>query len=167
MHTDKHGLRGQTTGGLICVRPRRIFLVVLAVLLLESATADAHNLLIDCRVTDGKLRVEAYYDTTSRPPAENAKIVVAKDNGELIAEGRTDERGIWSCPAPTDGNYIVTAETIGHKSDPFKIAVGAPAAPREEPAIPWLRIGIGLGVIVLVCAGWWFSRRKRIPPNAS
>jgi hypothetical protein len=167
MNTDGHSLRGQTNGGLVYVHPWPILLVVMVAALLGSTPAEAHNLLIDCHVTDGKLRVEAYYDTTSKPPAENARIVVAKESGELIAEGRTDDRGIWSCPAPADGEYIVTAETLGHKSDPFALAVGAPARQAEQPGIPWLRIGIGLGVIALLSAGWWFSRRKRLSPNSS
>jgi hypothetical protein len=67
--------------------------------------------LLDCRVKGDRVHVEAFYDDT---PAQQAKIFVENERKQIVAEGRTDERGLWSCPLPMPGNYTVRAESVGH-----------------------------------------------------
>lgn len=148
--------------------PRRFIprsLPALAALLLAAAPAAAHQLALDCRVAEGKLRVEAYYVTPQKPPAAGATVVVAKETGEVVAEGKTDDRGLWSCPAPPDGKYVVRVKTLGHDAEEA-LAVGAPAPPKEEPGVPWPRVGLGLAIIALLFTGVWLARRRRPTPEA-
>jgi hypothetical protein len=125
-----------------------------AVALLAPGDVFAHKLLVVCRITDGRLRVEAFYETRSRPAADGATVTVTGANGEMIAAGKTDDLGVWSCPAPS-GSYRVRVETAGHVAEQ-----GVPAA-AEEPAIPWARIGIGLGIIAALSLLVRFVRRRR------
>jgi hypothetical protein len=88
------------------------FLAITSAWLLTTAPAFAHKLSLDCRVKDERVRVEAFYDDDT--PAQQAKIFVENEGKHIVAEGRTDERGVWSCPLPAPGRYTVRAESVGH-----------------------------------------------------
>jgi hypothetical protein len=121
-----------------------------AVALLAPGDVFAHKLLFEWRVADGRLRVEAYYVTPrSRPAADGAMVTVTGANGETIAEGKTDDLGVWSCPAPS-GSYHVRVETPGHVAEQGV----------EEPGVPWARISIGLGIIAALSLLVWFVRHR-------
>src|SRR5438309_3899829 len=77
--------------------------------LFAGNSAFAHKLYVEAKPSD-PVRFEAYYEDNT--PAQEAKITVFQ--GEtVIAEGRTDAEGIWTCSLPA-GHYQVKAETLGH-----------------------------------------------------
>jgi prepilin-type N-terminal cleavage/methylation domain-containing protein/prepilin-type processing-associated H-X9-DG protein len=120
---------------------RTALLGALAVLsaLLAARPAAAHALGADCAVKDGKVEVEAYYsDDTS---ARNARVCVEDADHNPVAEGRTDDKGRCSFPAPPAGRYKVIVDAgAGHRTE-VKItfpeekqaAASASAAPSAEP----------------------------------
>lgn len=132
------------------------------------AHAFAHKLIVDPRIKGERLHVEAFYEDET--PAQQAKIIVL--NGDtVVAEGRTDEKGVWSCPKPFAGTYLVKAESLGHaaketlviaepksnagttsEGNPIVIVDDSNSKADEERAAktqtPWNRIGLGLGVII-------------------
>jgi len=151
-------------------------LFILFVLASVTTPAFAHKLIVDPRIKGDRLQVEAFYEDDT--PAQQAKITVL--NGDtVVAEGRTDEKGVWSCPKPIAGSYLVKAESLGHAAketlviaDP-KPKVGTPIvvvhdsdsqADEDRAAkirTPWNRIGLGLGVIIGVTLISLLFRRTR------
>jgi hypothetical protein len=149
----------------------------LAGLLLTGGAVSAHNLLCECTLKDGRVRVEAFYDTNE--PAGNARVQVRDGRQQAVAEGRTDEKGVWSFPAPAPGRYDVVVDAGGGHRATDTITV--PAAPPEEieteevwsrpigqgppraeaTRTPWLEIGVGVlgaGVFALLL---WLRNRMR------
>lgn len=133
---------------------RQFFLAGL-ILTLVPAVAQAHALGIDCKLRDGKVKVEAFYDDDS--PAQNAKVQVVNAKEEVVASGTTDAQGLWSFLTPAPGRYEVRVDAgAGHRA---KKAIDIPAPTTqgdtisegttraEFTRIPWLKVLIGLAVI--------------------
>jgi nickel transport protein len=100
---------------------------VVAVVLFTPAAADAHAVGAEPKLVDGRLQVDAFYDDDS--PAEDAKISVTDAAGNVVAEGKTDDKGRWSCPAPPPGKYGIKVDAgAGHRAV-VKFTVPDPAAP--------------------------------------
>jgi hypothetical protein len=133
----------------------------LLVLLLATPAALAHNLMTDSRLVGGRLRVEVFYDDDT--PAQDAQVTVLSGE-EKVAEGRTDEKGVWVWDNPVAGKYTVRAHGLGHASRPEAIeitkadlappAVTADPNPPPESAsraartrTPWRNLVLGLGLI--------------------
>ena len=128
------------------------------VLLLGANPAAAHALGAECRLRDNKVEVEAFFDDDT--PAQDAKVTVTDAQKQVIAQGRTDEQGRWSFPAPPPGDYLVLVEAgAGHSA---KVKMTVPTTPggdevsvpisdgpsrREFTSFPLARVGVGLGVI--------------------
>ena len=156
----------------------RLFLV-LVLLAFAASPALAHKLLMDARVADDKLRVEAFYDDDT--PAQGAKITVENDQGTIIHEGKTDERGVWSCGLPMPGQYTLRAESVGHAAKKTLTISGAPPSEKivipdsgrsssgpirdNETSLPWLRVVIGLGVIAVLGTALLVARRRTSTPH--
>jgi hypothetical protein len=150
--------------------------------------AFAHKMLLDCHPKGERLRVEAFYDDDT--PAQNAKVTVENESREIVLEGMTDDRGVWSGPRPVPGRYLVRAETLGHVAkgsvvisaedsprDPVAPAEqstnrAAPsvAAPRDTDShlardgatgTPWLKIAIAFAIIAGLCALLRLARKGR------
>ena len=135
----------------------RYYLGALA-LLVGASPAYAHRLLIDDPKVEGnQLRIEVYYDDDT--PAQDAKVTVRLGD-TLVAEGRTDEKGVWTCPKPGPGTYEVRAESVGHVakkalvvSDPATDQAPSPTPPAPDETretatrTPWRRLGFGIGLI--------------------
>jgi hypothetical protein len=146
-------------------------------LLLGTLPALAHRLEVDPRIKDDKLHVEAFYDDNS--PAQQAKITVF--NGDkIVAEGCTDEKGIWECVKPGPGTYLVKAESLGHAAKetvfvPDEKMVASASIPKraddsesnqsderaKKTETPWWQIFLGLGIIAFCCGLWFVARRTR------
>lgn len=123
--------------------------------------AFAHKLLLEYRVAGELLRVEAGYDDDS--PAEGASIVLENERKEIIAQGKTDERGLWSCPLPPPGVYLLRAESVGHAAT-REVTIGneiAAARPANEPGTPWTKVLIGIGAIAVLFTAVWLAKRTR------
>ncbi|HJZ93588.1 MAG TPA: carboxypeptidase-like regulatory domain-containing protein [Gemmataceae bacterium] len=134
----------------------RFSLAALVVVALASP-AFAHKLELVSKQVGDQLRVEAFYADDT--PAQEAKVTVSIE-GNVVAEGRTDEKGVWTCPKPAPGTYSVRVESVGHAAkETLVIADAALAAEPEstapaessarfaKTATPWRRIALGLGLI--------------------
>ena len=145
----------------------RFPVLAVAVGLLAAGPAFAHKLIVDAGPRGDRLRVEAYYeDETS---ADDAKVTVFQ--GEtVVAEGKTDDRGVWTCPLPPPGNYRVKVLSVGHAAtklvpigDPVSTDPDQPLDPDNRATAtrtPWGRLGLGVGLILGVGLGWWLLRRQ-------
>ncbi len=70
--------------------------MVLAMLPWTALAAFPHAIGFECKVLEEIVRVEAYFSDDT--PAIDAQVVVRNPQNEIIAQGRTDERGIWTSP---------------------------------------------------------------------
>lgn len=115
-------------------------------------SAFAHALLAIVKIEETSVRVEVFYDDDT--PAEAAKVYVQNDAKEKIAEGVTDANGAWTFTKPVLGTYTVVAESVGHrhrKSFTIGENITSTQPTREElTRTPFVAIGVGLGVILLV-----------------
>jgi hypothetical protein len=49
-------------------------------------------------------------------PAEEASVVVTTIDGKPVANGKTDERGLWSFARPGPGRYLIVVDAgSGHR----------------------------------------------------
>ncbi|HEY8505923.1 MAG TPA: carboxypeptidase-like regulatory domain-containing protein [Gemmataceae bacterium] len=162
--------------------PIRLF-ASLALGLAGAGPALAHEVGAECTLRDGRVEVVAYFDDDT--PARSAKVRVLDGRRETLAEGRTDEEGRWSFPAPPAGKYRVVVDAgAGHLAEvgvtvpPAVASPGVPgAAPRvpeegrtvsdgptreEFTSFPWREVILGLAVITL--GGLILNRLARRPP---
>lgn len=124
--------------------------LAIAVLVASAAPAFAHKLHVDAHPEGDRVRVEAYHDDDT--PAQEAKITV--HNGDtLVAEGRTDDKGVWWFDNPGPGSYLIKAVSVGHAAKTRLDIEAAPTTPpvqidrSEATRTPWRRIGLGIGII--------------------
>ena len=148
----------------------RLSLLIAAALLAWSSPAFAHRLHVEARLTENdQLRVEAYYDDDT--PAQDARVTIRLGE-QLVAEGKTDDKGVWTCPRPEPGTYTVRAQTAGHGATttlevPQPTAIAAPPPSDDDRAsrtrTPWGRLAAGLAII----GGLWLAARltrRSAPP---
>lgn len=99
----------------------------LAMVLIVLATptwAWAHNVGVDCKLKDGKLEIEGYYDDDTAAVKAKVKIVDAAD--KVVAEGTTDDKGRCVLPAPRPGKYVVHLDAgAGHRAKRDLIVPGS------------------------------------------
>ncbi len=151
--------------------------VALAAVLGGAPRAAAHALGAECRLQGGRVELEAYYDDDT--PARAAKVRVEDGARRVVAEGKTDAEGRWSFAQPAPGRYRVLVDAgVGHRKEvdvTIPAAPGDPVATANQPPVtvsaeptreeftrfPWLKLGIGLGVIGGVAAAFLLSRRVR------
>jgi hypothetical protein len=143
------------------MRTRPLVLVAAAALaLLSPGRASAHDLRLILMLPPDRpteLVVEAGFDDDT--PAEGAKVTVTAADGTVIAEGRTDERGVCKFERPGPGKYTVTVESAGHR-DKLVFEVG-----EGDYFSGWRldkTLGIALGVSGLLAASavfWWLRVR--------
>ncbi|CAN5151608.1 hypothetical protein BH10PLA2_BH10PLA2_31100 [soil metagenome] len=138
----------------------------MAILAVWTPTVWAHAVGLSCKVVDRQLKVEAYFDDDT--PAIEATIVVRNERNEIVAQGKTDERGMWACDRPAAGRYEVSVDVgAGHRAkqqltvpespgESETAVTGAGAGPTRDDftRVPWARLAIGLGLIFIVAAGW-------------
>ncbi len=155
--------------------------MVAVLLWLAPGPVLAHALDATCRLRDGKVQVDAFFDDDT--PAINALVRVVNAEKNAVAEGKTDGEGRWRFEVPPSGTYQVTVDAgAGHRKT-FVIVIGrngggvtltresAPgsATPgaassggisREEfTAFPWLKVLIGVGTIAVLSAAFLLVRR--------
>ncbi|MSR53531.1 MAG: carboxypeptidase regulatory-like domain-containing protein [Gemmataceae bacterium] len=159
----------------------RLALLAFVILSGVATPVFAHKLIVDPRIKGDRLHVEAFYEDDT--PAQQARITVL--NGDtVIAEGRTDEKGVWSIAKPMPGTYLVKAESLGHAAketlviaesksraensvggSPLTVVDNSDSLADEERAAktrtPWNRIGLGLGLIIGVTLMSLIFRKSR------
>jgi len=69
----------------------------------------AHALGVEAKQRRDKVEVEAFYDDNT--PARNARVTVLDSGNKTIAEGKTNDKGVWSFKTPEPGRYRITVET--------------------------------------------------------
>jgi hypothetical protein len=125
------------------------------------------------------VRVEAYFSDDT--PAINALIVVRNEQNEIVAHGRTDDRGVWAFSRPAPARYEVSIDGgAGHRAAQRLTIPEQPSQPGSQEAVvsdgpvrddftrvPWLRLGIGLTVILLLAMGWLGRTRLPLRPNSN
>lgn len=150
----------------------RSFLSLVAVLALPLA-AFAHGMALDVKVSGPTVSIAVFYDDDE--PGAGAKVKVFNAAKEVVLEGTTDDKGVWSFPAPPPGEYTTQARTDdGHKTKLKSFTITAePAAvetsPEDAPTRAdftgprrFVMLGGGLVVLCAFFAAWyWIGRRKR------
>jgi hypothetical protein len=151
----------------------RQFLPSIVLLLLYSTPIHAHKMLLSCTLKADRVLVEVFYDDDT--PAQEAEVRLGADEQNVIASGKTDERGNWFCAIPAAGTYQVWATSTGHKAKGEIVvpASGSQAkanhSPSSEPTreeqtrVPWDRLAIGLGIVTGLLLVWYFTRRLPLP----
>jgi nickel transport protein len=154
------------------------FVIALAGVSVSAERADAHALGADCRIRDGRAFLEAYFSDDT--PVRHAKVEVKDAAGKIIAEGKTDDEGRWSFVLPEAGAYQAVVDAgMGHRTTvAFAVSkeqlaadeaeklegvrVGAGPDRERFTRVPWLRVGIGLGVIsaLALVLHLWFRRLR-------
>ena len=148
-------------------RPFVLPTLALAVVLWAPAFALAHDLQAKWTATATELRVEADYE--GEDPVQGGAVTVTDANGAVVASGKTDDRGIWTCPRPAPGTYTIVVEQAGHRA---KMTAEIPGDGKSASAEPQrldrkLGILIGLGVVLGASLLFWFVRRKPATGGAS
>lgn len=159
-------------------------LALAAILALPGIVA-AHALGLEAKLREGRVHVEGYFDDDTA--AAGARVWVEDALKKKVTEGVMDDRGRWSFPAPAPGRYRVVVDAgDGHRASAHVTIPGTPTAAepgeskgaveempqvvtegptREEfTRVPWLRLGLGLGIIAgLAGAAWWGLRATKEP----
>lgn len=95
------------------------FFILVVVTLLLSGTALAHKVNVFAYVEAGKVYTESYFPDGS--PVEGGKVLVYDSQNNLLLEGVTDKKGLFSFAVPkVDDLNIVIEATMGHKNS-FKL----------------------------------------------
>lgn len=141
----------------------------LGLFLLTPALAHAHALGAEAELRDNQVVLEAYYDDDT--PAVGATVQAFDSAQTLVAEGTTNERGVWSMPAPGAGRYTLIVDSgDGHRT---RVRLTIPEATGSSPAIsdgpsreeftrfPWLNVGVGFALIGGVGLFCWLALRSR------
>ena len=140
--------------------------IALFILVLTPLCVQAHAVDMDWKQVGGKIEVEAFFDDDT--PALEARVQILDDQKTVLASAVTDAKGRCVLIAPNPGKYrLVLDAGAGHRKErSITIVASEPVADAEATSrradftrIPWERALIGLGVIALVGAAWWWSRR--------
>jgi hypothetical protein len=131
---------------------------------------------VDCKLKNGKVLVEAFYDDDT--PAAKAKVQIVNAKDEVIASDVTDGEGRWSFTAPAPGKYEVRVDAgAGHRAT-TSITIPGAAAPAQATSIstttrgeftgvPWLKLTIGFVTIGALFGGYLLASALRKAGNAS
>src|SRR4051794_2601266 len=95
----------------MCDGTMRLSLLIAVAILAGPAPVFAHRLHVEPKATGDQIRVDVFYDDDT--PAQEAKVTIRLGD-RTVAEGRTDDKGVWTCPRPKPGTYTVWAESVGH-----------------------------------------------------
>ncbi len=134
--------------------------VAIWIILTVPAVAEAHAVGVSAKLKEGKVVVEAYFDDDT--PAVDAKITVTDLAGMMVAEGKTDAKGVWSFPPPSPGKYRVAVDAgAGHRASDTITITSAPrptekaplANPDGPPQLAPSEAGTASGELVVVSEG--------------
>lgn len=162
-------------------------------LVLAPNPALAHGLDMETRFEKGKLIVSAFYDddtdavgarvqlvsgsetlasaktdakgrcTFEIPPAGKYQIVVDAGAGHRTEKAITIPANIGRTPAADPSKREASKPRTDALPETSKDVVGEGPSRVERAAYPWLKIGVGIGVIVLLALAFIASRIFRAP----
>src|SRR5262245_50742102 len=125
-----------------------------------QAAAHALTLVVKFPPDSPDVTVETGFDDDT--PAEGAKVVVTAADGSVVAEGKTNEKGVYKFAKPKPGRYTATVESIGHRdSVEFEVA-GTAEEYRGWRLDPVLGLAIGVVGLLGGSVGYWWLRRKSV-----
>jgi hypothetical protein len=127
---------------------------------MTPAGASAHDLRAEIKVGADAIRLVASYE--GEDPAQEATVTLTSAGGEVVASGKTDDRGVWSCPRPSPGSYLLVVEQTGHrtKKDVVVPGDGTTAAYTPDRLDKRVGVAVGLGAIAVLGLVFKFARRK-------
>lgn len=131
--------------------------------------ASAHGLILEAQLENGVVTAKVFYDDGD--PAVDAKVTV--EAREHVAEGRTNNMGTWSFPAPPPGAYTITANAGDGHLAKVTLAVPAegPAAAQSQTPLTgptrWALTAGGLAMIAVLTVGLKALLRKRPTEKSS
>lgn len=114
----------------------RRLLPALLLVLADPQWASAHAIGIEAKLKGTTVAVEAYYDDDT--PAVDAKVTVEDSAKGVIAEGKTNAKGVWSFASPAPGKYIVRVDAGGGHTAKTTITIPNPVTtlPPQEDGAP-------------------------------
>lgn len=136
--------------------------------LTAPGTAWAHALGAECKLRDGKVHVEAFFEDDT--PAQEARVRVLGEDGLELLQTKTDAQGRCSFIAPTPGRYqLVVDDGAGHRVELRMTIPQSTVVTTSEPVtqgpgreeftrFPWMRVIAGLSVILAVAVAFLISR---------
>jgi hypothetical protein len=136
-----------------------------------AAPVLAHGLGATYKHNGDRIELEAYYDDDTA--AQDARVRVEDELRQLVAEGRTDEQGRWSCARPAPGKYRIVVDAGGGHRKVLDLEIpggdsASPATVASVPAqrsraeftqFPWLRIILGMAAIAGAGFASWLLLR--------
>ncbi|MBA4188844.1 MAG: hypothetical protein C0467_12675 [Planctomycetaceae bacterium] len=141
-----------------------VLLVAVVGVALSPAQADAHDLRLVVKLppeTPDVLLTEAGFDDES--PADEATVTIIDSNGTVIAEAKTDERGMCRFARPGPGKYTAKIVAFGHR-DKVEFDVAGPEIEyRGWRPDQTIGLAVGVGGLLLTSGGfWWLRGRKSV-----
>src|SRR5437763_663533 len=142
-------------------RPLVLLAAALAVALLAPGRADAHDLRATVKLPGDAVVVEAAFDDET--PADGATVTISDAAGNLVAQGKADEKGVCRLAKLAPGKYTAVVESVGHRDAvAFEVADSAGLFEFSNWR-PNKTLGLAAGVAGLLGASaafWWLRRRK-------
>jgi len=130
--------------------------------------ASAHDLRLVVKLppdTPDLLITEAGFDDDT--PADEAKVVIVDASGAVVAEAKTDERGVCKFARPGPGKYTAKIEAFGHL-DKVEFEIADTSTVLEYRGWrPNQTLGLiaGVGGLLLLSVGYALFRRRKSPAN--
>jgi nickel transport protein len=153
--------------------PSRFLIVAIAAVCGSSLVqnrAVAHDLQGRVTLHPDAIVIEAWFSDDT--PAQGATIAIIDVNGNEVASGKTDDRGMCRLPRLSTGHYTAVIELIGHRETiPFEDV-------RDSSGLEFssfrlnktLGLTIGVGVLLGAWCMFWLVRKRgtgRVVPHDS
>lgn len=140
---------------------------------LTVADAQGHAIGVEAKLSDGVVTVEAFFDDDT--PAIRANVTVRDADKTSVGEGKTDDQGIWTFPAPKPGRYEVIVDGGDGHLARMKITIPGEAGAEDEgprrvsdgpdrqefTAFPWQGALAGCAFFAAIGAIAWLARRRK------
>jgi hypothetical protein len=136
-------------------------LAALAVITGGPSVTTAHVLSVTTTMAGGKLEVAAYFNEDL--PADDAVVELRTPDGELVAQGKTNENGVWIGSLPPVGRYNLTVRASGDHHRTVELFVGPEGVSALPPAGGWQVKPEAVGCLFAawVALLYWLWRRRR------
>jgi nickel transport protein len=96
----------------------RVWLLCAACLLVLHPPVHAHKVMSFAWIEGERVYVEGYFPDGKK--LADSRVEVFDSHGARLAEGRTDDQGVFSFPAPGEGRIrVVITGSMGHASECF------------------------------------------------
>ena len=142
-----------------------ILFFTLVVFLTLVPKVHAHGVYVFARVEGDRIITESYFGDERK--VKNGVIKVYDPSGELLLEGKTDEKGLFSFRIPKETDLkIVLEASMGHraeyelKAEELTDRVSSVKQRARGPGL--LQAGEGVVIILIVAGILYFGRKWRL-----